>query len=1662
DVTAPEIDQLSASPDPFEENVDVSYVLSESVDTTTINVERASDGVVIDSKVIDGQGGGEHVEGFSLPGEVEGDYNFIVQATDPSGNTSDTNSAIATLDRTAPGITIEQTPSPNPFSPDASPGVNDITEFAISTSGAEEVVISIVSQATGSEVVSQLDPTPFSGDLTSDTPITWDGASDGGEQVSEGDYTIRITATDEAGNSSQKSTVVTVDNTPFDVTKVDVDPDTISPENNDQNFEITTMSYEVQGTDTAQVNLKVTDSSDSIVREDTKFQSSEGSGFIQWEGVNNGENVVLPGSQGDFTMKILVTDLNTDKQVTRKRTVRVDNRKPDTPVIDVPNDGANVSQAEQTISGSSESPGSTIRVENRTTNEVKTTTVDILGNWSVTLTLQGGDNEIAARSRDEVLNSTNDTGPITVSLDDQAPFSEILRITEQADTSTDVQFYSGDTGITAIGRAQEDEFNSIGDTVGDADTAQLWIEDGEGNVITDSQPADVFRKEDGIETGLVQETFDTADLPTDDIYTMRISSRDPPGNETTGVSDTFVFDQTPPTLNNIEVIGLDGNAQQITGTSSDTQVSEGIQQVRVNLSDITAGIDISTTRSNVSLIDPDGNSVGASRSDNGEDVVTLDLIINKDRSGDDDGIYQLVIDPIQDNSGNQTFDTIPFRLDTQGPRVDVDEQNRALFYNNVKRDNITRATAENFGSTVAFATEDQIIRDDEIFKSGTSFDSALVLLSDSSSLDPNRLGYDHAANILFSSSNMSLLNTTQGSGFGSLNIVSDSRALELTFSDTLPSGRYRFLTTGFDEFGNERSDTRTFTIDRREPSVSVTPGTGVRTNDLSNVLTTVSDTLTGTRFNSDSTTLTVFYDSNRDGSFTNSELIIDQQIGANTEAFDLGRATDSSEDGFYRLQIQAGDVAGNSNADSADIIYDTFDPDTRQLFAVTNSGSEVIETGNKTFSDTINTLIADYLDTNTVLADLPQDQVSGVQGRVDTTTITVFSPEGDEEPGQVTKFADTMSFAFTNEPNDPNESGRYQMRITIQDTAGNVRTDTNSFTFDIDEPSATIGQPVDGDIFDTSPVGVTGTASDPTSQAANVVVVADTDAGDGAGDPSTAIDTSVVTTVTNQNWGVSLDLGDANLGDVDITVRAVDNADNTGPISDTVSIKYNPGATDLTNPEISDISASPDPFNEDSNNGNGVEISYNLSEDVDTTTILMLDSNGNEVDSKVIDDQPQGTNNEFFSAVGKVEDEYTFDITVTDFAGLQSQGTNQAKATLDRSQPVITIDSTPSPNPFSPDVTPGINDSTDLTYSTTGADQSFVNVVSKQSGDVMVNQLEGTVSGDTSNRTVTWDGQPNEGDGDYQMIVKAVDDAGNVAEKKAVVEINNTPFDVSDVSRSPSVISPANEDGNFDTSFITMKVSGASGDVELLLQVSDTASNLVRTDTKVVSSSGDSFTTFVSWGGINDGGSYEADGVYDWDLTVTNKATDQQITRSGNISVDNTAPGRPSFSEINGDPVTAGEVKSISGDSVSAFGTADPLTTIEVIAADSSAISSSTQADVQGEWTINSVNVSSNNVTIRPRAFDSVQNISVGDSVILEKDKDAPVAKISGFKQPADNSTGKVNFNADTNITVVGSAHPSISDQVGDTIDDVDRVEIRILNPDGDVIQTYTDVNDPS
>jgi len=338
------------------------------------------DAVLVDSTTADGSGNWSKVSATLS----QGNHTIKVTATDAVGNTSVfSNMNTFTIDTVAPSTPVVSTPVNGSYVTTATP----------TFSGTAEANSKVRIYVDGALVDS----------TTADESGNWSKVS---ATLSQGNHSIKVTATDAAGNTSGYSSTST-----FSVDTVAPSaPVVATPVNGSY---VTTVTPTFSGT--AEANSKVRIYIDGALVDST---TADGSG--------NWSKVSASLSQGSHTIKVTATDAagNTSSD-SNTNAFTIDSVAPASPVVSTPANGSTVTTTTPMFSGTAEA-NSKVRIYVDGVL-VDSTTADGSGNWTkVSATLSQGSHSIKATATDAAENTSGYSTTNTFTVDTVAPSAPVV------------------------------------------------------------------------------------------------------------------------------------------------------------------------------------------------------------------------------------------------------------------------------------------------------------------------------------------------------------------------------------------------------------------------------------------------------------------------------------------------------------------------------------------------------------------------------------------------------------------------------------------------------------------------------------------------------------------------------------------------------------------------------------------------------------------------------------------------------------------------------------------------------------------------------------------------------------------------------------------------------------------------------------------------------------------------------------------------------------------------------------------------------------------------------------------------------------------------------------------------------------------------------------
>ena len=493
----------------------------------------------------------------------------------------------------------------------------------------------------------------------------------------------------------------------------------------------------------------------------------------------------------------------------------------------------------------------------------------------------------------------------------------------------------------------------------------------------------------------------------DGLYSLRVSVVDKAGYVE---EKTFAlrYDTQVPTIHTAFVAQNDGTSIELSGTEAQL-ITSPINQITVGFSDgVGSGIDV--LRATVSLIGPEGTTVGTNQSDNGVDTVYLSF--NPLRvDGSDDGLYRVQVTPT-DLAGNTLISPVEF----------------PFFYGTRKPEVISTTPAE-FTAVTQLTEVSATLQD----HSGTGID------------------FDRATILLKAPDQSSIL------GHQVVDEAQSSIAWELVqplSRDGSADGEYTIQLLLSDKTGNSAEVEHTFIYDTLIPTViSVTANTDLPTVIPSSGLTAIESSFDGlviklSDANSETTSV-----SGIDLIGTNVQLLSPEKtpLGINTrdDGIDTIIVSFASlyQSGTYTLEITPRDMAGNV---SSHIIEYEFG----------------LELGHSTVSAvTIGDRMAPAEFVNRldeIVATLEDVSATGLNLASDGSTIAVTGPHGEVEGVQTSRGGNQIVWRPLQLAANGSADGVYTVTVTPVNSGDRLGIPARyQFTLDTQEPEVASITPID-------------------------------------------------------------------------------------------------------------------------------------------------------------------------------------------------------------------------------------------------------------------------------------------------------------------------------------------------------------------------------------------------------------------------------------------------------------------------------------------------------------------------------------------------------------------------------------------------------------------------
>ena len=507
--------------------------------------------------------------------------------------------------------------------------------------------------------------------------------------------------------------------------------------------------------------------------------------------------------------------------------------------------------------------------------------------------------------------------------------------------------------------------------------------------------------------GWVLETPLTREGNFDGLYSLRVSAVDKAGYVE---EKTFAirYDTQVPTIHNALVTNNDGTPIELFAAEAQL-ITSPINRIAVRFSD-GAGSGMDVLRTIVSLIGPEGMSVGTNQSDNGVDTVYLSF--NPLRAdGSDDGLYRVQVTPT-DLAGNTLTSPIEFQ-----------------FFYGTREPEVVSTTPAEFASVTQFTEVSAILQD--YSGGGIDFNRATILLKapDQSPI-PGYQTVDEAQSSITWELNQPL-----------------SR-------DGSADGEYTIQLSLVDKAGNRTDTERTFVYDTLIPTIaSVTANTNPPTAIPPNRLTAIESSFDGLTITLSDTNGETTPVSGIDLVSTDVQLLGpgNTPFGINTRDNGVDALIVSFaslyQPGTYTLEITPRDMAGNVSSHAT--VYEfSLELGYATVSAVTIGGQMApVEFVNRL---------------DEIVATLEDVSATGLNLTSDGSTIVVTGPNGEVEGVQTSRGTNQIAWRPLQLATDGSADGVYTATVTPVNSGDRLGIPARyQFTLDTQEPEVTSVTPID-------------------------------------------------------------------------------------------------------------------------------------------------------------------------------------------------------------------------------------------------------------------------------------------------------------------------------------------------------------------------------------------------------------------------------------------------------------------------------------------------------------------------------------------------------------------------------------------------------------------------
>ena len=1351
---------------------------------------------------------------------AEGNYEVSVEATDAAGNTTTAVDNSGNIDTTAPALSLD----PQTDGSDTTPTISGSTDLPPGST----VTIAVTDSAGNTQTIDAI--VDENGDFSVDvqTPLT------------EGEYTVEASATDEAGNT----TTVTENGG-----NIDTQAPTISLEplgtGNDTTPSISGSTNLEAG---STVTLTVTDS------------AGNSQTFTATVDANGEFSADVPAelADGDYTVEATATDAAGNSAST-SQTGTVDSNAPSLTLDPLGDDN----DTTPTISGTTDLPaGSTVTLsvtDALGNTQTFTATVDGSGNFSADVPnpLAEGEYSVTATATDangntatatetggniditsplvnlDAQGSTNDTTPTISGNTDQAPGSSVsITVTDSAGNTQTFDALVQNDGTFSVdvpAELADGTFTvtaTVTDDAGNQDSAST-----QGNIDTAAPTLSLDPQDIGNDTTPL--ISGTTDLPQGSTVTLVVT--DSLGNQQTietVVDENGNFSAEVPSALAEGNYSVTATAVDENGNTASVTENGGIVDTTapsLSLNPVGSGNDSTPTLSGSTDL-PEGSVVSLTVVDSAGNTQTINTLVDANGNFSVDVPQELadgdytVTATAEDEAGNEVTDNATGNINTNAPTLVLDGQSET----NDSTPLISGTTNLPEGSTVTLTVTDSA--------GNTQTITATVGADGSFSTDVTTPLADGAYTVTASATDGDGNTTTVTDNGGVVDTTAPTLTLENPGStgDTTPtlSG-----TTDLPE-GSTVTLVVTDSAGNTQTINALVDANGSFSVDVPNALADGDFTVSASATDSAGNTANASTTGNVDSEAP--LLTLDTQ-GATSDVTPTITGTSDVAPGTL-VTITVVDANGNSQSFQAAVQADgTFSADVPSAlaegdFTVTATVSDA--QGNTATANETNGSIDTQAPIVTVNPlDSGNDTTPVISGNTDlpegaVVVITVTDINGDTQTINALVDADGN---FATEVLSPLPEGDYSVEVTATDDAGNSTTATED----------------GGNIDTTAPVltlNPQGTGNDETPN-----ISGSTDLAPGSTVTLTVTDsagnTQTFDAIVDANGDFSADVPNAIPdGSYTVTASASDDAGNTTTTSDTGTLDTSAPALTLdaqvtvsdTTPTISGTTDLPA--------GSTVTLSVTDSAGNTQTFTALVDASGN------------------FSAdvpAPLAEGDYSVTATATDSNGNSASVTDN-NGNVDTVAPVISLDALGSNN----DTTPTISGSTDLAVG-----ESVTLSITDNAGNTQT--VTATVD---ANGNFTVDVPAALAEGDYTVTATATDDAGNSASVNATGTIDTT---------APTLTLDAQGLGNDTTPTISGSTDLAEGSVVSLV-ITDSAGN-IQTITATVDAAGN-FTVDVP-GAL-------AEGSYSVEATATDEAGNSTSVLDNSGVIDITPP------ELNLDELT--------------------------------------------------------------------------------------------------------------------------------------------------------------